>query len=452
MTALQSMVPWLVAVATLYVYARLDAVPFEPSSYSIVVIAVLCLILIEAPRDVTLQLASDRLPAATGVIARWLLVLAGLGAVNLLAGILQELPRRVIWSWVLVTPFALVGATLLVQAMMRRVLLRASGHRTAIFAGYNEGSLMLAHRIRDNPVLCLKVEGFFDDRSADRLGAETDPELKGPLSELVGYVNDQHIDVIFIALPIRHVQRVVTLLDELRDTTASIYYAPDIFMFDLIQARSGDIQGFPVVAMCETPFYGYRGVAKRITDVVLASGMLIALSPFLALIALLVKFTSPGPALFTQRRYGLDGREIGVYKFRSMTVSEDGAQVTQASRSDARVTPVGRVLRRLSLDELPQLFNVLQGSMSLVGPRPHAVAHNELYRKLIKGYMLRHKVLPGITGLAQVSGCRGETANLEDMEARVRFDLEYLRHWTPMLDFKIMLLTAIKMFRDEQAY
>jgi len=169
---------------------------------SIVVIAVLCLILIEAPRDVTLQLASDRLPAATGVIARWLLVVAGLGAVNLLAGILQELPRRVIWSWVLVTPFALVGATLLVQAMMRRVLLRASGHRTAIFAGYNEGSLMLAHRIRDNPVLCLKVEGFFDDRSADRLGAETDPELKGPLSELVGYVNNQHIDVIFIALPI----------------------------------------------------------------------------------------------------------------------------------------------------------------------------------------------------------------------------------------------------------
>jgi len=452
MTAIQSVVPWVVAVASLYAFARLDAVPFSASSTSIVVIAVLCLVLIEAPRDVTLQLASARLPAATGVIARWLLVLTGLGVVNLLAGILQELPRRVIWSWVLVTPFALIGVTLMLQAMMRRLLLRASGHRSAIFAGYNDGSLMLAHRIRDNPVLCLKVEGFFDDRSADRLGAETDPELKGSLSELVAYVNEHHIDVIFIALPIRHVQRVMTLLDELHDTTASIYYAPDIFVFDLIQARSGDIQGFPVVAMCETPFYGYRGVSKRVTDVVLASAMLLALSPLLALIALLVKLTSPGPALFTQRRYGLDGREIAVYKFRSMTVTEDGAQVTQASRTDARITPVGRILRRLSLDELPQLFNVLQGRMSLVGPRPHAVAHNELYRKLIKGYMIRHKVLPGITGLAQVSGCRGETANLEDMEARVRFDLDYLRHWTPMLDFKILLLTAIKMFRDEQAY
>jgi len=165
-----------------------------------------------------------------------------------------------------------------------------------------------------------------------------------------------------------------------------------------------------------------------------------------------VKFTSPGPALFTQRRYGLDGREIGVYKFRSMTVTEDGAQVTQASRSDSRITPVGRVLRRLSLDELPQLFNVLQGSMSLVGPRPHAVAHNELYASSSRATCSVTRFCPGSPAWPQVSGCRGETANLEDMEARVRFDLDYLRHWTPMLDFKILLLTAIKMFRDEQAY
>jgi len=153
-----------------------------------------------------------------------------------------------------------------------------------------------------------------------------------------------------------------------------------------------------------------------------------------------------------QRRYGLDGREIAVYKFRSMSVVEDGSEITQASKTDSRITAVGRILRRFSLDELPQLFNVLQGRMSLVGPRPHAVAHNELYRKLIKGYMVRHKVQPGITGLAQVNGCRGETASLEDMEARVRYDLDYLRHWTPMLDIKILLLTVIKIFRDKRAY
>jgi putative colanic acid biosynthesis UDP-glucose lipid carrier transferase len=452
MTAIQSFLPWAIAVAALYAFMQLYAVPFYPSSAAVTVIAVLCLVLVEPPRDVTLQLASARLPAATGVIARWLMLLTGLGAVNLFADILQDFPRRLLWSWVLLTPFALIGATLFLQGIMRRVLLRASGHRTAVFAGYNDGSQMLAHRIREDPGLCLKVEGFFDDRSADRLGTEAEAELKGTLTDLVRYVNEHRIDVIFIALPIRHVRRVMTLLDELRDTTASIYYAPDIFVFDLIQARSGDIQGIPVVAMCETPFYGYRGVSKRLTDVVLASCMLLALSPLLALIALSVKISSPGPILFKQRRYGLDGREIAVYKFRSMTVAEDGSQVTQATRVDARITPIGRILRRLSLDELPQLFNVVEGRMSLVGPRPHAVAHNELYRKLIKGYMIRHKVLPGITGLAQVSGCRGETAKLEDMEARVRYDLDYLRHWTPMLDFKILLLTVIKVFRDEQAY
>jgi len=265
-------------------------------------------------------------------------------------------------------------------------------------------------------------------------------------------VKENRTDVIFIALPIRHIKRVMNLLDDLRDTTASIYYVPDVFVFDLIQARSGEIHGIPVVAMCETPFYGYRGVAKRITDIVLSLMILFMLLPLLALVAVLVKLSSPGPIIFKQRRYGLDGREIAVYKFRTMTVTEDGPQIRQASKTDSRVTRIGGVLRRTSLDELPQLINVLQGRMSLVGPRPHAVAHNEEYRKLIKGYMVRHKVLPGITGLAQVNGCRGETSELKDMEARVNYDLDYLRHWTPMLDFKIILLTVIKIFRDDKAY
>jgi len=223
-------------------------------------------------------------------------------------------------------------------------------------------------------------------------------------------------------------------------------------VFDLIQARSGEIQGIPVGAMCETPFYGYRGVTKRLTDIVLTTGVLFATTPLLALIAILVKLTSPGPVIFKQRRYGLDGQEIVVYKFRTMRVTEDGTRIQQASRSDPRITKIGAILRRYSLDELPQLINVLQGRMSLVGPRPHAVAHNEEYRKLIKGYMVRHKVLPGITGLAQVNGCRGETTQLVEMERRVNYDLDYLRHWTPMLDLKIVLKTAVKVFRDDKAY
>jgi putative colanic acid biosynthesis UDP-glucose lipid carrier transferase len=204
--------------------------------------------------------------------------------------------------------------------------------------------------------------------------------------------------------------------------------------------------------MCETPFYGYRGLVKRLIDIGVSSAVLLFASPLLLLIGLLVKISSRGPVLFRQRRYGLDGQEITVYKFRTMTVMEDGAQVRQASVDDVRITPIGRILRRYSLDELPQFLNVLQGRMSVVGPRPHAVAHNEQYRRLIKGYMVRHKVLPGITGLAQINGARGETASLQDMEQRIKHDLDYLRHWSPMLDIKIVLLTALKIFGDDKAY
>ena len=234
--------------------------------------------------------------------------------------------------------------------------------------------------------------------------------------------------------------------------SVSIYYVPDIFLSDLIQSRSGEMAGIPVISMCETPFFGYRGVLKRVTDVVLTTCVLIPLLPVLAIVALLVKLSSPGPAIFRQRRYGLDGQEITVYKFRTMTVTEDGDKVVQATVGDRRVTPIGAFLRRYSIDELPQLVNVLQGRMSLVGPRPHAVAHNEQYRKLIKGYMVRHKVLPGITGLAQVNGCRGETSKIEEMQARVEYDLQYLRQWSLALDVRILVRTFLMLWRDKKAY
>jgi len=258
--------------------------------------------------------------------------------------------------------------------------------------------------------------------------------------------------VIFVALPIRHLERVMKLMDDLHNSTASIYYVPDVFAFDLTQSRAGEMLGTPVVALCETPFYGFRGVLKRLTDIALGLiGLIIAL-PVMLVLSLLIRLTSKGPVIFNQRRYGLDGKEINVYKFRSMFVTEDGEKITQVTRDDPRITPIGRIMRSYSLDELPQLLNVLQGKMSIVGPRPHAVAHNEQYRSLIKGYMLRHKVLPGITGLAQVNGCRGETSTVEEMQARVMYDLEYMRNWTPFLDLKILLLTVVRVFNDSKAY
>ncbi len=453
LAGVQAIMPAIVAVAALYATITLFGDSFDPSSSSIVIVAVLCLILVQPPREVSSQITSPRISAVVDVIFRWLLILAFLLAIGYVTkSPLEAYPRRVFLTWAATTPLALVVATLIMQEVMRRFLLNAYDSRSAIIAGYNSSSLELARRLKSNPGMRLEVAGFFDDRSSDRLGMEADAKLIGALSDLGTYVKEHRTDVIFLALPIRHVKRVMDLLDDLRDTTASIYFVPDIFVFDLIQARSGDIHGIPVVAMCETPFYGYRGVAKRLTDIGLSLLILLLLLPLLAVVAVLVKFSSPGPIIFKQRRYGLDGREIGVYKFRTMRVTEDGSQIRQASRTDSRITRIGGILRRTSLDELPQLINVLQGRMSLVGPRPHAVAHNEEYRKLIKGYMVRHKVLPGITGLAQVNGCRGETAELKDMEARVNFDLDYLRHWTPMLDIKIILLTVAKVFRDDNAY
>jgi putative colanic acid biosysnthesis UDP-glucose lipid carrier transferase len=452
MTGVQALMPAVVAVASLYATIILFSISFDRSSEAIVIVAVLCLVLVQPPREVGTQLTSARLSAVVDVIFRWLLLLGVMLAVGYATKSLDGYPRRIFLTWAIVTPVALVITTLAMQEIMRRFLMSVFDSRSAIIAGYNNSSLELARRLKNNPGMRLEVAGFFDDRSSDRLGMEPGSKLVGTLSDLAQHVKDNRTDVIFIALPIRHVKRVMNLLDDLRDTTASIYYVPDIFVFDLIQARSGEIHGIPVVAMCETPFYGYRGVVKRLTDTVLSLIILLLLLPVLVLIAIMVKTSSPGPIIFKQRRYGLDGREIAVYKFRTMRVTEDGDQIRQASKSDSRITPVGGVLRRSSLDELPQLINVLQGRMSLVGPRPHAVAHNEEYRKLIKGYMVRHKVLPGITGLAQVNGCRGETSQLEEMEARVNYDLDYLRHWTPMLDIKIILLTVVKVFRDDKAY
>jgi putative colanic acid biosynthesis UDP-glucose lipid carrier transferase len=299
----------------------------------------------------------------------------------------------------------------------------------------------------------ITVSGFFDDRAAARLGSTPGVQLCGGLKDIVRHVKAHAIDVIFVALPVSHLGRVKQLLEDLRDTTVSIYYVPTVFAFDSIQGGTSELLGVPLIALCETPFHGYRGVSKRLTDMTVATGALVVAIPLMILIGLLIKVSSKGAVIFRQRRYGLDGQEIIIYKFRTMTVAEDdNGSIRQATRDDTRVTSIGRLLRRSSLDELPQLINVLQGRMSLVGPRPHAVAHNELYRKLIKGYMVRHKVPPGITGLAQVHGLRGETTSVEQMEARVQYDLEYLRNWSVLLDLKILLKTLSIVARGRNAY
>jgi putative colanic acid biosynthesis UDP-glucose lipid carrier transferase len=295
--------------------------------------------------------------------------------------------------------------------------------------------------------------GYFDDRSAARLSAFGSRPVIGRIADVSSYVQRHGISAIYISLPMAQQPRVLSLLRGLADTTASIHFLPDIFVANTIQAKVTMVAGLPAVSVCETPFDGPAGAIKRVFDLTLTVGAMPLLIPIVLVISALVRLTSPGPAFFRQRRYGLDGKPITVLKFRTMTTLEDGEHTyTQVTRGDSRVTPVGKFLRATSLDELPQVFNVLCGTMSLVGPRPHALAVNEQYRKLIPGYMVRHKVKPGITGWAQVNGCRGGD-DLESMRRRTEYDLAYLRSWSLSLDVLIVFKTLKILFTgDESAY
>jgi putative colanic acid biosynthesis UDP-glucose lipid carrier transferase len=366
----------------------------------------------------------------------------------------EELSRIVTSSWFTLTPFLVVGSRAIARSILARV--RASGRNTRAVAivGMTETGETTARRIHESPWLGMRIAGFYDDRTIERCHP-VPPELGGLVGSFEDLLEDarQHrVELIYMTLPLRAEPRVNELVRKLADTTASVYFVPDFHVFDLVQGRWSSLENLPVISIFESPFYGVDGVVKRIEDIVLGSLALIVAAPLMLLIAIAIRTTSRGPVFFRQRRYGLNGEVIEVLKFRTMRVAEDGPAVRQATKGDPRITPVGRLLRRASLDELPQLLHVVQGTMSLVGPRPHAVAHNEEYRKRIHGYMLRHKVKPGLTGWAQVNGWRGETDTLEKMEKRIEHDLEYIRRWGLLLDLKIVLLTVFSPRVHRNAY
>jgi putative colanic acid biosynthesis UDP-glucose lipid carrier transferase len=451
-----------VAVGGLITSTTLLGVRFTEPYVALAVITALLTLLVMA-RDALQQgnvVGAQGLTLAGRISVGWFAVVGLLLMLGYATKSSEIFSRRALFLWFLLTPPFLVAASLGVQQWLRAILVSSRNARSAVIVGSTRMALELARTLHQRPELGLKLRCvFFDEGCGDQV---IDGKTSTAIRKIAGaeirsggnirqYVNSRHIDVVFIARQ-THAPGVGALLDELRDTTSSVYLIPDVSLYDLIQARVGDIDGIPVIALCESPLHGTRGAMKRFTDIVFATLMLIVAAPLMLLIALAIKLDSPGRVFFKQDRYGLDGERIVVYKFRTMTCCENGARIVQATRNDSRVTRVGRILRRTSLDELPQLINVLQGRMSLVGPRPHAVAHNEEYRKLISGYMVRHKVTPGITGLAQVSGCRGETSTLDDMRRRVQYDLEYLRHWCWLLDIKIMLRTVVLLFRDKRAY
>ena len=380
----------------------------------------------------------------------WCIIVAILLLLGYATKLDYQYSEQVILTWFIVTPLALLASHITVR-MITDNLRKSGGLRSAVIVGANNTSVKLARRIAEFPFLLIDIRGYFDERDRARTKEGLGSRLGG-ITDVASYARKHNIQMIFISLPMSAQPRIREILDDLHDTTASIYFLPDVNVFGLMQAHFNNVGGIPVVAICESPFSGTDSVVKNISDFVLASIILLLLSPLMLCIALAVKITSAGPAIFKQRRYGLNGEEIIVYKFRSMTVGEDGSQIVQAHKNDPRITRIGAFLRRTSLDELPQFINVLQGRMSIVGPRPHAVAHNELYRKLIKGYMLRHKVRPGITGWAQVNGLRGETEVLEKMQARIEFDLHYLQNWSIWLDLWIIIRTVWVVLRRDNAY
>jgi putative colanic acid biosynthesis UDP-glucose lipid carrier transferase len=392
------------------------------------------------------------LNAAVDITTSWLSLLVILALCGYATRSLHLFePDILLWT-ALITPvlqwFAYFGGRLL----LFHVSSRPDNRRTAVVVGAGALGVKVSRAFQARGDIGLLFLGYFDDRADDRVDGEASGLRLGNLKQVAAYIREHGVHEVYITLPLGSQPRIVELLEQVQGTTASVFFVPDVFGISIIQGRLQDMNGIPVVGLCETPFTGINQLVKRVSDIVLATLILLLITPVLLVVALLVKFSSPGPVIFRQRRNGLDGEEIIVYKFRSMRSEDNGPVVPQATKADPRVTPIGAFLRRTSLDELPQFINVLQGRMSIVGPRPHAVAHNELYRQLIKAYMVRHKVKPGITGWAQIHGHRGETDTIEKMQARVEYDLEYLRNWSLGLDLQIIARTVKLVFIDRNAY
>jgi putative colanic acid biosynthesis UDP-glucose lipid carrier transferase len=356
-------------------------------------------------------------------------------------------------SWLLLVPITLCLWRVVLNGIYIAARRRGFNRRKAIIVGATKNAKSLIEQLRQHENLGIDLVGVVDDRVTNRLSLESLPTpFLGEVNNALALAKSGDIDHVYIAMPMKAEDRIVQYLKVFSDSTVNTYVIPDFFVFNLIQSRLSAVGNVPLLSVHDTPFYGFATWIKRLQDIVISSLIILFISPVLLAVAIGVKVSSPGPIIFKQKRYGLDGRQIKVWKFRSMRVMDNGTDVKQATKNDPRVTRFGAFIRRTSLDELPQFFNVLQGRMSIVGPRPHAVAHNEEYRAIVDRYMLRHKVKPGITGLAQISGYRGETDTVEKMEKRVEFDLRYIETWSTILDLKIIFLTVFKGFVGKAAY
>ena len=387
------------------------------------------------------------------VIAAWASVIFILIIIAFLTKTSEMFSRQWLVAWLISASLMLIIFRFCLTYILRGWRNRGLNTRQiAIFGAGHLGKSVLEN-LSDASWSGIKIGAFYDDNASLCNSVIQGVTVQGGLEELIKFIEKNKYDEIWIALPLRSEERVKQIMKALRNSTVTIRYVPDIFGFRLLNHSVNEVAGIPVIDLSSSPMVGMNRVLKAFEDRVLGLLIILFISPLLLLIALSIKFTSKGPILFKQKRHGWDGKTINVYKFRTMIVhTEESGVVTQAHLNDARITKLGAFLRRTSFDELPQFFNVLQGRMSIVGPRPHAIAHNEQYKELIDSYMKRHKVKPGITGWAQVNGFRGETDTLDKMEKRVEYDLFYIENWSVWFDIKIIIMTISHGFLHKNAY
>lgn len=351
-------------------------------------------------------------------------------------------------AWMTTMLFRVFAAMIIGRLADRQIF-----SRNVIIVGSGEqADRLLAYLKRSQPRFISFLGCFVE--SPEEVGANDRRNVLGTINDLTSYIRGNVVDDVIICLPWASDDRITAVMDMLRELPVNVYLGADLIGYRLpIRAAPEHFGTLPLVEVMGRPLAGWGGIQKAALDYGLGLILTILLLPLMIIVIIGIRLESKGPALFLQPRYGFVNKVFNIYKFRTMrhTASLE-SKIVQATKDDPRVTAFGRVLRRTSLDELPQLFNVLNGTMSLVGPRPHAVQHNEEYAQVIRGYFARHRVKPGMTGWAQVNGCRGETKNLEDMEARVKYDIYYAENWSLLFDLKILVMTAIICLTGRNAY
>ncbi|HZM45308.1 MAG TPA: undecaprenyl-phosphate glucose phosphotransferase [Burkholderiales bacterium] len=442
----------------LYAVTRIRGGTFGEQHVLLIAVTAVLILAVYSWSDLFYRLRTrSLLQEAVRLLQAWAIVLTLLMATAYLAQLHPYFSPRFVLLW---------GATGYLAQLVLHVAIRKTMHflrrrgynvRVAIVVGCGAPLERHLHLVERNPWLGIEIAGFVAEPgwlAAEGGVGHVKPERRylGGLSDIERLVDILKVSEIYVALPLERSADAERALRALVNVPVNVNWLPDFSVAQVLSMRSDELDGQPIVLLSDSRIERHGRLVKRIEDVVMAGALIVLLAPLLFFIALAVKHSSPGSVLFKQLRHGAGGQRFHVWKFRTMRIDVDSGRAKQATAHDNRVTPIGRVLRRWSLDELPQLFNVLAGTMSLVGPRPHPVWLNDSYAQTIDRYMQRHRVKPGLTGWAQVNGFRGETATREKMEQRVNCDLYYINHWSPWLDVKILARTIIAVLNKNNAY